>query len=191
MTERTKAGADFDDDIDFDDGDELDEDFDEEFDDELDEDFDATSRFGGLKSGGRRVLAGVAEKGRERIVDAADRGKHRIADRLEDGADYLRNDIEIIQDDFVDAVQRNPLLSAGIAVGAGFLLGKAMAGPSFGRKKKHGIGSQISSALVSSLAALLAAKLKEGLLPADELESEPEPEPEPLRRSPTRSRPRR
>lgn len=186
MNERTRLGADLDDDIDSD-ADEFDEDLNGNFDDELDEDFDATSRrFETLKSGGRRVLAGVAEKGKERIVDAADRGKHRIADRLEDGADYLRNDIEIIQDDLVDAVRRNPLLSAGIAVGAGYLIGKAVAGPSFmrGRKKKHGIASQISRALVSSAAALLAAKLKDGFL------EEPE---EPVRRrsSGKRARPRR
>lgn len=184
MIDRT----DYEEDDDLDLEDDLEDDLADDLDEGFDNEFDATARrFSALKSGGRRVLGAVAQQGKRRIVDAADRGKHRIADRLEDGADYLRNDIEIIHDDFITSVQRNPLMSAGIAIGVGFLLGKALTPPAFGRgRKKGGLGAQLSRAIVSSAAALAAARLKDSFLTMDE----PEPPRRPPRRGSNRSRSR-
>lgn len=155
-----------------------------------------------LKSRGREALSGVAEAGKQRLSDAARRSKERLADKLEDaasqidgrlyyGAEYLRtSDIEVIRDDFVDAIRKRPLLSAGIAIGAGYLIGKAMNFGSGRSKKKtrgSGIKSQVGRAVVSSLAAMAAARLRDGLLgPADDDEIDDEP----ARRQPARSRPR-
>ncbi|MGQ0815555.1 MAG: hypothetical protein ACT4O1_14040 [Gemmatimonadota bacterium] len=115
---------------------------------------------------GREMLGGVAERGRERLVEAADRGKAGLADRLSGGADYLRdNDVEVIRDDLVSGIRRQPMRSVAIAVGAGYLLGKVLSPPtpSF-RKKKKGLGDQIGRAVVSTVAAVVAAKVQAGLL---------------------------
>ena len=137
-----------------------------------------TGRFDALRERSREMLGGVAERGKERLVLAADRQKTRVAERLSGGADYLRtSDVATIQSDLVSEIRRNPLRSAAIALGTGYVLGRVLTPPtpSFRRKKKRGItggiGDQISKALFSSLAAVVAAKVQASLV-ADELEED-------------------
>lgn len=173
--------------------------------DDLDDDFgeyeSSNPRMEDLKARGREALSGAAEAGKKRLADAAKRSKERIAEKLEDaasqidgrlfyGADYLRTtDIEVIRDDFIDVVRKRPLLSAGIAIGAGFLIGKVMGVGSGGSRRKRGgsnITSQVGRALVGSLAAMAASRLRNGPLVPDDSEDEEEP----VRRHPPRTRPR-
>ncbi|MBI4408265.1 MAG: hypothetical protein HY561_01070 [Gemmatimonadetes bacterium] len=65
------------------------------------------------------------------IPGTAGRGLHRVGDVLEDSADYLRtHEIPEIRDDMRTRIQRHPLLSMGIAMGAGYLMGRILgAGP--------------------------------------------------------------
>lgn len=124
-------------------------------------------RFDALTQRGREMFGGVAERGKERLVQAADRGKSRVAEKLSGSADYLRNrDVNAIQSDLVSEIRRRPLRSAAIALGTGYLLGKVLTPPtpSFRRKKKGGIGDQISRAIFSSMAAVIAAKVQASLV---------------------------
>lgn len=124
-------------------------------------------RFDALRERGREMFGGVAERGKERLVQAADRGKTRVAEKLSGGADYLRNsDVHAIQSDLVSEIRRRPIRSAAIALGTGYVLGKVLSPPtpSFRRKKKGGIGDQISRAIFSSLAAVIAAKVQASLV---------------------------
>lgn len=119
------------------------------------------------------VLARAAERGREEFYGVADRGKDRLADAIEMGIDelddrlshtahYLRtHDVEVIRDDFIQQVRRHPLLSVGIAVGTGYLVGKALGGKaSRGRRGRlrAKAGQQLRRALVAGLAAVVAAR---------------------------------
>ena len=129
-----------------------------------------------------------------RAAEALESAGTRLDDRFAYGAEYLRTrDVELMGEDFIAQVRRRPLLSAGIAMGAGHLVGKAIAVSVPGRRrKKKGIGSQLSRAIVSSLATMVAARVSQSLQGAvdfDDFEPEPEPEPEPVRRTARKRRP--
>lgn len=149
-------------------------------------------RFDALRERGREMFGGVAERGKERLVQAADRGKTRVAERLSGSADYLRNsDVDTIQSDLVSEIRRHPIRSAAIALGTGYVLGKVLSPPvpSFGRrKKKSGLGDQISRAIFSSMAAVITAKLQASLV-ADQVVEEVEAE-KPRARKPRTRAPR-
>jgi len=170
--------------------------------DDLDDEFEnvaSTRRLEDLKARGREAVTTAAEVGKQRLSEAAKRSKERLADKLEDtasqidgrlyySADYLRtSDIEVIRDDFVDLVRKRPLLSAGIALGAGYLVGKALGIGSGGGRKRGRVSrlkGQVGRAVVSGLATMVASRLRDNLLPA------PEADAEPARRTPARKRQR-
>jgi hypothetical protein len=173
-------------------------DSDDELEDALDERaYESSSEW--LKERGRAAWTSAAERGRRRIIEEGNRRKARVADVLEGtasrlderltyGAEYLRNtDVEMMRDDLVAQVRKRPLLSVGIAVGAGFLVGKAMnvASGGSGRGPTGRIGKQIRRALISTATAMIASRLRDAV---GQFEFEPEPEPEPVRK---RGRPRK
>jgi hypothetical protein len=90
-------------------------------------------------------------------------------------------------------VRDHPILSAGIAVGAGVLIARLVK-DAFDdekdrkrrRRRRGGIfGSEIGRAIMGSIATMAAAKLQEALIEhVQEEEEEAEPEPEPVRRRP-------
>ena len=144
-------------------------------DEDLDEvDFDAPAG-SDFRSRGRQVLGAVGRQGRQRLGQAANQGKQRVADHIDDfggrvserisyGADYLRtNDVTVIADDIVDTVRRHPLISAGVAVGAGSIAGKIIGIGNGGGRKKSKVSKKIRRAVVSSLAAMAASRLKDSL----------------------------
>jgi ElaB/YqjD/DUF883 family membrane-anchored ribosome-binding protein len=188
MTDRIEFDPDFDEDVDF----EADEEFEEALDNDVDE----------LKARGREAWQTARERGRARLSEAAVRGKSRLADSIENtatvlddrlygSAEYLRStDIEVIRDDFVDTVRKRPLLSAGIALGAGYLIGKALDVPHIGRRRKTSkLRRQIQRAVVSGLATMVASRLRDAVMAAEEPVVE-EPEPPTRRRRPRSSRSR-
>ena len=154
---------------------EVDFESDEELEDALNE-RTGRSRFDGLKARGRQAFSSATEKGRERLYVAADRGRSRLADaldtaaerlddRLTDSSRYLRtHDVDYIRDDLSNTIRRYTLLSAGVAVGAGYLIGRVFmdAIPHPGRRRKRGrAGKQLSRAVVSSLGAMIAARMRD------------------------------
>ena len=86
-------------------------------------------------------------------------------------------------------VREHPIISAGIAVGAGVLIARLVKdaldddGSRKRRRKRRGgiFGSELGRALMGSLATMAAAKIQESLL--EHVQEEAEPEPEPVRRS--------
>ncbi len=59
------------------------------------------------------------------LVRPVGRALDSTGNALESGARYLRTtDVDVIGDDVVDGIRTHPLVSAGIAVGCGVLLGK-------------------------------------------------------------------
>lgn len=165
---------------------EFDEDIEFEADEELEEALDGRGRsqidMDELRARGREAWQSARERGRERLRDAALRGKTRFAeaidntatrldDRLYGSAEYLRSsDLEVIRDDLVDVIRQRPLLSAGIALGAGYLIGKATnllpkRGKSAIRKQ---LSRQLRRAVVSSLAAAVATRMRDTLAAAQE-----------------------
>jgi len=172
MTDRIEFDPEFDEDVDF----EADEEFEEALDNRSFRDIDVEE----LKARGREAWQSARDRGRERLSDAAVRGKSRLADTIENtatvlddrlygSAEYLRSsDIEVMRDDFVDAVRKRPLLSAGIALGAGYLIGKAIDVPHIGRRsKKSKFRRQIQRAVVSGLATMVASRLREAVMSAE------------------------
>ena len=158
---------------------ELEQDIDFESDERLDDAVGESprhSRFDGLKARGREAISNVAERGRERLYVAADRGRGRLADaidtaaeriddRLSGGATYLRtHDVDVMRDDLSNTIRRYPLLSAGVAIGAGYLIGRALDLPRPGRRRNRGrVGKQLSRAVVSTLGAIVAARMRDSL----------------------------
>ncbi len=70
----------------------------------------------------------------------------RTGNAIESGGNYLRTrDIDVIGDDFVTGIRNHPLVSAGVAVGFGWLLGRMVGGeseeeesrPASPREEKH------------------------------------------------------
>ncbi len=109
----------------------------------------------GMSSGGglRGRVNSIVDSGKSRLAgglhDLGDRIEHtgrdlesgsflvrpvgRVLDStgnaLESGARYLRTtDVDVIGDDVVDGIRSHPLMSAGIAIGCGVLLGKMFGG---------------------------------------------------------------
>jgi hypothetical protein len=83
--------------------------------------------------------------------------------RLSHTAHYLRtHDVEVIRDDFIQQVRRRPLLSAGLAVGTGYLLGKALGGSPRGMRGRlrARAGRQLRRALLGGVAAVMATGAK-------------------------------
>ncbi len=76
-----------------------------------------------IESKGRQLESGnVLARPVGRVLDST-------GDALESGANYLRsNDFGVIRDDFVEGIRHHPMLSAGIAIGCGWLLGQMMGG---------------------------------------------------------------
>lgn len=111
--------------------------------------------------GGER-LHYVANRGKGRVADAMEMAADELDDRLSHAAHYLRtHDVEVIRSDFIQQVRRHPWLSAGIAVGTGYLIGKALSGNA--RRGRDGrlramAGRQLRRALVAGLAAALATR---------------------------------
>lgn len=94
-----------------------------------------------LEEGKRRVAGGMESLGgrlEERGESLAEEGgvKRRLGRAMESAGDamgsggaYLRNrPVEAIGDDVVESIREHPLLSVGIALGAGFLFGRLLAG---------------------------------------------------------------
>jgi hypothetical protein len=122
----------------------------------------------------RNVFRWAADRGRDQLYEVADRGKVRLADvlemaidelddRLSHTAHYLRtHDVEVIRDDFIQQVRRRPLLSAGLAVGTGYLLGKALGGSPRGMRGRlrARAGRQLRRALLGGVAAVMATGAK-------------------------------
>ena len=173
MIDETNEGVEFEPDLD-----DADVDFesDEEFEEALND--RASARFDNLKTRGRQALSSAAERGRERLYVAADRGRGRLADaldsaadriddRLAHGSDYLRtHDVDVMRDDLSNAIRRYPLLSAGVAIGTGYLLGRVLtdAIPHRGRRRgRNSVGKQLSRAVVSSLGAIVASRVRDSL----------------------------
>ena len=98
-------------------------------------------------------VSGVADTGKSKLAssmhDLGDRIEHKgrqfesgnmfvrpvgralnsTGEALEGGANYLRtSDFGVIRDDFVEGIRNHPMLSAGIAVGCGWLLGRMTGG---------------------------------------------------------------
>lgn len=76
----------------------------------------------------------IEHKGREFqsgnvFVRPVGRVLNSTGEALEDGAQYLRSsDFGVIRDDVVTGIRNHPMLSAGIAVGCGWLLGRIVGG---------------------------------------------------------------
>ena len=71
------------------------------------------------------------------LVRPVGRALDRAGNSLKGGANYLRtHGIAVIGDDFADGVRHHPLVSAGVAVGVGWMLGRMMGGG--GRQEDHG-----------------------------------------------------
>ena len=95
-------------------------------------------------------------------------------------------------------VREHPIVSAGIAVGAGVLIARLVKdaldddGSRKRRRKRRGgiFGSELGRALMGSLATMAAAKIQESLL--EHVQDQAEEEPEPVRRRPRKqaARPR-
>lgn len=83
---------------------------------------------GGLHDLGDRI----EHKGRDlqtrgTLVRPVARALNSTGEALEGSARYLRdNDLDVIGDDVVSSIRTHPLVSAGVALGCGFLLGKIM-----------------------------------------------------------------
>lgn len=193
MTDKIEFDPEFDADVDF------------EADDEFEEALEYRSfrNIDELKARGREAWQTARERGRARLNEAAVRGKTRLADSIENtatvlddrlygSAEYLRsNDMEVIRDDFVETVRKRPLLSAGIALGAGYLIGKALDVPHIGRrKKKSRFRRQIQRAVVSGLATMVASRLRDAVGAIEEPAAD-EPPARRRRSRSTRSRTRR
>ena len=139
----------------------------------------ARTRLEGLKARGRHALSGAAERGRERLHNVADRGRGRLADaidstadrlddRLSHSANYLRtNDVDVIGDDLANQIRRHPLLSAGIALGTGYLVGKVLGNGSSRRgrrgRKRALVENKLGRAVLSSVGAVMAARVRDSL----------------------------
>jgi ElaB/YqjD/DUF883 family membrane-anchored ribosome-binding protein len=121
------------------------------------------------------IFSRATDRGREQLYGAADRSKGRLADAIETAADqlddqlshtahYLRtHDVEIIRDDFIDQVRRHPLLSAGIAVGTGYLIGKVLGGggPRSARSRiRAKIGHELRQVLLGAIVATIATRAR-------------------------------
>jgi len=111
--------------------------------------------------GGER-LHYVANRGKGRVADAMEMAADELDDRLSHAAHYLRtHDVEVIRSDLIQQVRRHPWLSAGIAVGTGYLIGKALSGNprrGTGGRLRAIAGRQLRRALVASLAAAVATR---------------------------------
>lgn len=104
----------------------------------------------GREAVGERVGSAL-DTGRNRIADQMERASGRLSERaremedtggvqrragqvalrasgaLESGADYLRtHEMDQMRDDLEHAIRERPLLSVGVAVGAGFLLARLL-----------------------------------------------------------------
>lgn len=108
---------------------------------------------GSGQAGQKSRAAGLVDRGKEKLASKlhglGDRIEHtglelesggmlarpvgRVLDRtgntIEGGGNYLRtHDIDVIGDDFVAGIRNRPLMSAGIAMGVGWLLGRMIGG---------------------------------------------------------------
>jgi hypothetical protein len=124
-------------------------------------------------------LSTAKERGRERLYDAADRGRGRLADALDSAADrlddrlahssnYLRtHDVDVIRDDLSNTIRRHPLLSAGVAIGAGYLIGRVFSDAALRAGKRsrsrNRVGRQLSRAVVGSIGAMVASRMRNAL----------------------------
>ncbi len=114
-------------------------------------------------------------RGKQRLADAIENTATRIDDRLYGSAEYLRStEIGAMRDDFVAAIRKRPLLSVGVALGAGYLIAKALNVGSGRGKRGRAVSSrikrQIGKAVVGSLAAAVAARVRQSLADAQERE---------------------
>ncbi len=83
---------------------------------------------GGMESLGERL----EERGESLAAEAGlkrklGRAMGRTGDAMESGGAYLRtHPVEVIGDDVVEAIREHPLASVGLALGAGFLVGRLL-----------------------------------------------------------------
>jgi ElaB/YqjD/DUF883 family membrane-anchored ribosome-binding protein len=89
---------------------------------------------------GRDKLAAGAERIGDRLHDRANEleqrggvggrvgtGLHRAGDSIEDAAEYVRShDLSEVRDDLERQIRTHPLISVGIALGAGYILGRIL-----------------------------------------------------------------
>jgi ElaB/YqjD/DUF883 family membrane-anchored ribosome-binding protein len=119
------------------------------------------------------------------LGERAGRYLHSASDVAEDSAEYLRtHELDVIRDDFADQVRARPLLSCGIALGAGFLLGSAGSSSSRDRHDRDwdddrayrarahyddhdedsdesGLRAQLGRAVVSGITTLLTREIQQ------------------------------
>lgn len=94
----------------------------------------AESRKSGVAGRIDRVSDRLGERARTMQTEGGLKGKaghavHRAGEALEDSADYLRtHEIGSIRDDVQTRIQGHPFLTVGLALGTGFMLGRALGG---------------------------------------------------------------
>lgn len=68
----------------------------------------------------------------------AGRAMHKASDMLEEGAEYLHTKpVSTIRDDITDQIREHPYVSVGVALGTGFLLGRALGGGEEEEETEH------------------------------------------------------
>lgn len=99
-------------------------------------------------------LASGIERASDRLEDRAEsmeeqggmrrragRIAHRASDMLEDGAEYLHTKpVSTIRDDITGQIREHPYVSVGVALGTGFLLGRALGGGEEEKEEKRHMG---------------------------------------------------
>ena len=102
-------------------------------------------------------LASGIERASDRLEDRAEsmedqggmrrragRIAHRASDMLEDSAEYLHTKpVSTIRDDITGQIREHPYVSVGVALGTGFLLGRALGGGEEENEEKRHMGRQM------------------------------------------------
>lgn len=138
---------------------------------------------GGLDSAGNRLDETASNLEAQGGVKApAGKVLHKAGDALEGGAEYLRsNRLSNIGSDITDQIRSHPLVSAGVALGTGFVLGRITGGGEEeeeelrerervrGFRKRgeeepgmfNGVGSRLGGALLAGVTALAARRIRD------------------------------
>ncbi len=134
---------------------------------------------GGMERIGERMeRRGESMETRGGARGTAGRVVHGAGDALEKGADYLKtHEIGTIRDDLSGQIREHPFVSVGVALGTGFLVGRAFGGEDeeaerierlerelrrrpAPREEERGLRNQLGRAIGGGLSLLLARQVR-------------------------------